>query len=124
MNRELRGSLAWGLGILLVALCGSYARKVGYVDNETVTRVVIGMNGLMIAWWGNLMPKAVAPNAWMRQAKRVGGWSMFLSGVLYTGLWAFAPIPVAVAVGSGAVIAGVVVTLGYCLLLRNRAKTG
>ena len=41
------------------------------------------------------MPKAVVPSAYARQATRVAGWSMVLSGLVYAGLWAFAPIPVA-----------------------------
>ncbi|WP_187775765.1 ammonium transporter [Luteimonas suaedae] len=122
MNRELIGYFAWALGIVAVALGASYARKLGYIDGETTTRVVIGLNGLMIAWMGNRMPKAVAPSARIRQVKRVGGWSMVLSGLVYAGLWAFAPIPVAKVVGSGAVIIGIAVTFGYCLSLRAKAK--
>ena len=68
------------------------------------------------------MPKAVVPSARARQARRVAGWSMVLSGLVYAGLWAFAPIPVAATVGSGAVVAGVAVTLGYCLWLQAKAK--
>ena len=80
------------------------------------------MNGLMIAWYGNRMPKAVAPSACARQATRVAGWSLVLSGLVYAGLWAFAPIPVALSVGCGAIVAGIAVTLGYCLSLRARAS--
>lgn len=122
MNRDLVGPIAWAAGIIAVALAASWARKLGYVDSDTVTRVVIGLNGLMIAWFGNRMPKAVAPSAAVGRVKRVGGWSMVLSGLVYAGVWAFAPIPVAVAVGCAAVIAGIAVTYGYCLLLRARAR--
>lgn len=122
MNKELLGYFAWALGIVAVALGASYARKLGYIDHETTLRVVIGLNGLMIAWMGNRLPKAVAPSAGIRQVKRVGGWSMVLSGLVYAGLWAFAPIPVAKVVGSGAVIIGIAVTFGYCLSLRAKAK--
>ena len=80
------------------------------------------MNGLMIAWYGNRMPKTVVPSACARQARRVAAWAMVLSGLVYAGLWAFAPIPVAIWGGSGAVLAGVAVTLGYCLSLRAKAK--
>lgn len=123
MNKDLIGALAWGGGIIALALGATFARKLGYVDGDTVTRVVIGINGLMIAWYGNRMPKAFAPSAQARQVARVGGWSMVLSGLVYAGLWAFAPIPVAVAGGCAAVIAGIAVTLGYCLSLRSKAKT-
>ena len=122
MNKDLIGSLAWAGGIIAVALGMTVARQLGYVDNDTVTRVVIGLNGIMIAWYGNRMPKAFVPSARARQAKRVGGWSMVLSGLVYAGLWAFAPIPVAVIGGCGAVLAGIAVTLGYCLSLRTKAK--
>ena len=45
-----------------------------------------------------------------------------LSGLVYAGLWAFAPIPVAVAGGCAAVILGMAVTFGYCISLRTKAK--
>jgi hypothetical protein len=118
MNKELMAAVAWGGGMIILALAATLARKLGYVDADTVMRVVIGSNGLMIVWYGNLMPKAVAPSALARQAKRVGGWALVLSGLVYAGLWAFAPIPVAIAGGCAAVVAGMAVTLGYCLWLR------
>ena len=108
---ELKGSLAWGAGILVLALASTYARRHGYIDGDTVTRLVIGANGLMIAWFGNRMPKAFVPNACARQIRRVGGWSLALSGLVYTGLYAFAPMSVAVWGGSAAVLAGIAITM-------------
>jgi hypothetical protein len=122
MNKDLIGSLAWGVGILVLALGATLARKLGYMDGDTVTRLVIGANGLMIAWFGNRLPKAFVPSACARQARRVAGWSLFLSGLVYAGLFAFAPMPVAVAGGAGAVLAGIAMTVGYCLALRAKAK--
>ena len=122
MNKDLIGSLTWGVGILVLALGATLARKLGYMDGDTVTRLVIGANGLMIAWFGNRLPKAFVPSACARQARRVAGWSLFLSGLVYAGLFAFAPMPVAVAGGAGAVLAGIAMTVGYCLALRAKAK--
>ena len=122
MNKEIITDLAWGIGIVVVALAASAARKSGYIDGETVTRVVIGLTGLMIASFGNRMPKSFVPSAFARQARRVAGWSLVLSGLVYAGLWAFAPIPVAVAGGCAAVLLGMAVTIGYCLSLRKKAK--
>ena len=124
MNKDLIGSFAWGGGIVVVALGATLARKLGYMDGDTVTRLVIGLNGLMIAWYGNRMPKTFVPSAQARQARRVAAWSLVLSGLVYAGLFAFAPIPVAVAGGSAAVLTGIAVTLGYCLSLRAKAKAG
>ena len=122
MNKVPIADLAWGGGIIALALGATFARQLGYIDGDTVIRVAIGVNGLMIAYYGNRMPKSVAPNACARQVSRVGGWAMVLSGLVYVGLFAFAPIPVAVTVGSGAVLAGLAVTLGYSLWLRAQAK--
>ena len=56
-------SLAWAGGIIALALGATFARKLGYIDGDTVTRVVIGLTGLLMAWYGNRIPKAVVPNA-------------------------------------------------------------
>jgi hypothetical protein len=122
MNKELTAGLAWGAGMIALALGASFARRLGYIDGDTVTRLVIGIDGLWIAWYGNRMPKLVVPNACARQVRRVGGWSLALSGLIYAGLWAFAPIPIARIWGTGAVLAGLAITLGYGLSLRGRAK--
>jgi hypothetical protein len=60
------------------------------------------------------------PGAQARQARRVAAWSLVLSGLVYAGLWAFAPIAVATWAGMAVVLAGIAVTLGYCLTLRRR----
>lgn len=122
MNKELISDLAWGVGIVLLALGATYARKLGYIDGETVTRLVMGAIGLMVAWFGNRMPKRFVPEAWARRVTRVGGWSLALSGLVYAGLWAVAPIQVAAAGGSLAVLLGIAVTIGYCLSLRGKTK--
>ncbi|MFT7773630.1 hypothetical protein [Roseateles sp.] len=119
---EMKGSLAWGIGILILALVSTYARRLGYIDGDTVTRLVIGANGLMIAWFGNRLPKTFVPNACARQLRRVAGWSLALSGLVHTALYAFAPMPVAVWGGTTAVLAGIAVTMGYGLALRANTK--
>lgn len=119
---ELRPGLAWAAGLILLALGASFARGQGYIDQDTTLRLVIGANGLMIAWFGNRAPKAVAPSACARQLTRFAGWSMVLSGIFYAGLWAFAPIPLAITLGTAAVATGIVATLVYSLRLRARAR--
>jgi hypothetical protein len=120
---EVIGNLAWGGAIIALALAGSFARTAGYMDDETVKRLVTGTIGLMVAWQGNRMPKSFVPNACARQARRVAGWSMTLSGLIYAGLFLFAPLHVAYLGGAGAILAGIAITLGYCLTLRDRRKT-
>ncbi|WP_426041474.1 ammonium transporter [Brevundimonas sp. TWP2-3-4b1] len=123
MNKDLINSLAWGGGILVLALAASLARNLGFIDQETTIRIVLGATGLMIASFGNRIPKTFAPSNCARKAQRVTAWSMVLSGLVYAGAFVFAPtIMTAVVVGCGAVLLGMAVTFGYCLSPRNRAK--
>ena len=122
MKKQLIADLTWGIGIVVLALGATYTRKLGYIEAETVTRLVLGATGLMVAWFGNRMPKTFVPSARARQAQRVGGWSMALSGLAYAGLWAFAPFDVALIGGCGAILVGIAVTVGYCLSVRDRAN--
>ena len=83
MKKEMIASFAWAGIIFAVALGAITARKLGYIESDTVTRLVIGMNGLMIAANGNRLPKAVLPSATAQRARRVAGWSMALSGLVF-----------------------------------------
>lgn len=122
MNKGLLAGLAWGGGIVATALALTLARRLGYVDGDTVTRVVIAMNGLMIAWYGNLMPKRFFPSEIARKVSRLGGWCQVAGGLVYTALWIFAPIKVAVVVGSAVIVAGVMVPVLYCLAQRRKSE--
>lgn len=120
MNKDLIGSLAWGVGILLLALFASVARSRGIIDADATTRIVLVATGLMIAWFGNRAPKTFVPSARARQAKRVAGWSLAISGLIYAAAFAFAPLDMAVIVGCGAVMSGIAATFIYCLSLRSK----
>ena len=122
MHKELMAALAWVGGTATVALVRDLALKLGYINLDTFLRVVMGINGLMIVWYANRMPKTFVPSAWLRQARRVSAWSQVLGGLVYAGLWAFAPIPLAIWGGLGVLLAGSAVALGYCLSLRAKAK--
>lgn len=124
MRRDILPSLAWSGGLIGLALAATFARSQGYIDGDTVNRIVMGAIGLMVAWYGNRLPKAFVPSHAAAKAARVSGWSMALSGLVYAGLWAFAPQSVAVVGGCAAIIAGMLVTMGYCLSLRQRARVG
>jgi hypothetical protein len=122
MKRELTEALVWAAVLIVLAFGANAAHRLGYIDQDTARRVFSGALGLWMAWYGNRIPKRFAPSACARQAQKVSAWSMILSGLLYAGLWAFAPIDVATWVGTGAIFAGMVVTLGYCLSLRSRPR--
>lgn len=123
MNRELIEGLAWGGSIVALAFGATLAHRLGYIEADTVQRVIFCSIGIMVAGFGNRIPKAFVASAHARRAKRFAGWSMVLSGLIYAGMWAFAPFAVATWVGFGAILAGIAVTMAYCLSLPSKAKT-
>jgi len=122
MNKDILAGLICGGATLGLALAAKAAHAHGYIDADVPLRVM-ALNGLLIAYYGNNIPKKAAPHAVARKAMRVSGWSMAVSGLVYTGLWAFAPIPAATVFGTGAVFAGVLLTLGYCVWVGRRPRT-
>ncbi|MEP9360098.1 ammonium transporter [Sphingomonas sp. KR3-1] len=121
-RKELSGAVGWAAAMIALAFVAAFAHRQGYIDDDMKVRV-IAMNGLWIAWYGNRIPKAFVPSACARAAKRVIGWSMVLSGLVYAGVFAFAPMPLALTLGTGAVLTGILVSLGYSLWLATKAKT-
>jgi peptidoglycan/LPS O-acetylase OafA/YrhL len=122
MIRETKADLASGAAIILLALGATAARQFNYIDSDLVTRIVLCAIGLQLAWYGNRMPKVYVPEELARKVTRVGGWSLALSGLVYAGLWVFAPFDVALWVGCGAVVAGIIVTIAYGRSLRSKVR--
>ena len=119
MNKDIRIALIWAAAMIATALFATYLRQHGVIDKDTVTRVV-AMNGLMIVYYGNRAPKVAPHNAYAQKLARFSGWSSVLSGLVYAGFWAFAPLPLATTIGTGAVAAGVIATLAYWYRLNAR----
>lgn len=120
-QKELVLALVLAGGMIAIALGNTFARRLGYIDSEAVTRMCSGISGLGLAWFGNRMPKLIVLDADVREVRRIGGWALALSGLASTGLWVFAPINIAETGGMGVVLAGVAVTLGRALSLRDKA---
>jgi hypothetical protein len=122
MKKIPTADIAWGAGIVALALVATLARQQELISEDASIRLVLGVTGLMLVWYGNRAPKAFIPDSRARQAARFSGWSMVLSGLVYATLWGFAPFPVAMVFGCGAVMAGVVATFLYCRSLRRETK--
>jgi len=123
MKKELTGALVWAGVMLVVAFGATQAHRLGYIDHDAVQRLAIVPIGLWMVWYGNRIPKMTfARNSQVRRIQMVSAWSQVLSGLAFAGLWAFAPIPVAMRAGVVAVAAGIAVTFGYCLSQPCKAK--
>ena len=62
MKKEILIALGWAAIIFPVALLAKFAHAHGLIDSDTLLRVV-AMNGLMVAFYGNRIPKAMMPSA-------------------------------------------------------------
>jgi hypothetical protein len=122
VKKELVGAGVWGVIMLGLAFGGKLAQHQGYIDHDTVTRLTTGAIGLWMVWYGNRIPKTFTRNPHARQLQRVTAWSQVLSGLIWAGLWAFAPIPVALKLGIGAILVSFAVTVGACLTTQARMK--
>ena len=112
----LAGSMLVGTALLTVA-----HKVFGWIDQETTTRGVMALIGLMLISTGNAMPKqqegppsqTVRDVAVRQSILRVGGWMMMLGGLIWVVLWAFAPRDVAEVGSIAAVATTTLVMIGY-----------
>jgi hypothetical protein len=94
----LAGAMLVGTALLTVA-----HKVFGWIDQETTTRGVMALIGLMLISTGNAMPKqqegppsqAVRDVAVRQSILRVGGWALMLGGLVWVVLWLFTPRDIA-----------------------------
>ena len=109
-----------GVGFLAATAALTYAESLDLIGADVAKRTVQVMSGLILAAYSNLMPKDVGrwrasaqAVARAQSALRVGGWSMTLAGLGYSGLWAFAPLDIANVAGVVVVASAMMITMGY-----------
>jgi hypothetical protein len=88
--------------LIALGLALTYARAKGLLDkgdNSVVSRVFGVATGLVLAYYGNAIPKRsacvnpVSDSAARRQRLlRFSGWAFTLAGLFYAAIWAFAPL--------------------------------
>jgi CBS domain containing-hemolysin-like protein len=116
-------SLALAALIIATSLGIIVAQKTGVLSVDTGTRVGMLINTLVVAYFGNLIPKAIVPNERARAARRFAGWALASTGLVSAGLWIFAPIDVATPATIALIGTAVVVVFGYCLFSRGAATS-
>ena len=120
IRNRLAVAIALAIFIIAAALGLRYAADAGWIGDEAAKRIMQVIIGLNLAGYANLMPKQLAPmrrspliEARMQSAVRVGGRAMTLAGLIYAGLWAFAPIWFADPASLVAVAAAMALMLAY-----------
>ena len=117
-------TISSGLGIaafiLVAAVSLRYAQGAEIIDAETAKRAIQGIIGLVLAVYGNYMPKAfggyrgsACAVSRTLSALRVGGWAMTLAGLTHAALWVFAPVAFAHVAAMAVVGTATLLTVGY-----------
>ncbi|MDG2533435.1 hypothetical protein P6144_07250 [Sphingomonas sp. HITSZ_GF] len=102
MKIGVRTSLIAALFILGATLLLRELVQAGMLDGTAGTRAAMVTNGVIVALFGNLIPKtlskprhSVEAEQRVQAALRRSGWAMTLASLAYTGLWLAAPEAVA-----------------------------
>lgn len=119
-TNRMTSSLALAGLLIPVSIGLAYLRRLGVVSTETPARGAMVLTGILLAVYGNVIPKSVSRlSAKGESLERVTGWATVLAGITYAAIWAFAPIEIAAVASMGAVVIGFVSVVGYCAWLRS-----
>jgi hypothetical protein len=117
---RITSSLALAGLLIAVSIGLVYVRKLGMVGAETPARGAMILTGILLAVYGNVIPKTVSRlSARGESLQRITGWATVVSGIGYAAVWAFAPIEIAAVASMGVVVIGLVCVVSYCVWLRS-----
>jgi hypothetical protein len=123
MTQRITGGLTIAFGLLSVAAGLAYARRVGAVSPDLAMRGTMAAIGLMVAFYGNSIPKVIkGTSQCVRAMQRFAGWAFVLAGLAYAGIWSLAPIEMAAEGASAAVAAAMAAVIGYGLWMYSRLR--
>src|SRR5215471_2228217 len=102
MTKRISSALAIAGFMLTPAGAIRLAQGLGVIGVETAGRAIQVVIGLVLAVFGNFMPKDVARAGTqtgcafrLQSPLRVGGWAFMVAGLAYAGFSAFAPNTIA-----------------------------
>lgn len=117
------GKIGTGIAIasalIAVTLGLNWAEAEGLVGADVSVRAVIVLAGLVLAWYGNEVPKAIVRSERARTAKRFSGWVFTLAGLGSAAGGVLLPIDMAVTAELVVVGGGLLLVVCYCLATRQ-----
>jgi len=120
MTNRMTSNLALAGLLIAISIGLAYLRRLGVVGAETPARGAMVLTGILLAVYGNLIPKSESRlSARGESLERVTGWATVLAGIAYAAIWAFAPIEIAAVASMIAILIGFVSVVGYCMWLRS-----
>lgn len=120
-NRTATSAIGAALLIGLAAL-GRLAEHLEMIEADVLSRLIQIAIGLSLVLFANAAPKQIGrPRASVeaegraQAARRIAGWSLTLAGLIYAGVWLFAPVALAAPISLAVVGIGLTVTVLYTL---------
>ena len=107
--------------MIAVSIAAAWGVMTGALGPDTPVRVMMVFNALILAYYGNAIPKAVLRTPVARSGRRFAGRAFVLGGLISAALWAFAPLDIATPIALAVTAGSAILAIGYCRL--NRAKT-
>ncbi|NOT40472.1 MAG: hypothetical protein HOP13_08270 [Alphaproteobacteria bacterium] len=107
--------------MIAASLAAAWGVTTGVLGPDTPVRVMMVFNALLLAYYGNAIPKAVLRTPVARSGRRFAGWVFVLGGLISAALWAFAPLDIATPIALTVTAGSAILAIGYCRL--SRAKT-
>jgi hypothetical protein len=117
--KQLAQSAILAAFLIAISLALAWAARAGAVPGDWPTRITMILSTLMIAYYGNAIPKMILRSAAARNARRFAGWAFVLAGFAAAALWAVAPLDIATPASIAIVGGAVLLVFGYCLLARS-----
>ena len=107
--------------MILVSLAAAWGVMTGALGPDAPVRVMMVFNALLMAYYGNAIPKAVLRTPVARTARRFAGWVFVLGGLISAALWAFVPLDIATPIALAVTAGSAILAIGYCRLTRANA---
>jgi|SRR5579871_1759181 len=117
-KKPLATSIGVAVLLLAAAVLLKLAQHADLISADTVTRATQAAMGLMVAFYGNFIPKNLKPlrsfdsERRVQKALRISGWSFTLAGLAYALLSLFAPDSIAWPASMAVMAAAVAISLG------------
>lgn len=118
-NGKLVTAIAIASTLIAVTLGLNWAEAEGLVGADMSVRTVIVLAGLVLAWYGNEVPKAIVHSERARTAKRFSGWVFTLAGLGSAAGGALLPVDLAITAELVVVGGGLLLVVLYCLTTRQ-----
>lgn len=126
--RAVRIVAAACVAFVAAAIALGVAKKLGWIEGDLAKRAAASALGLLLVVAGNFVPKLRLLDTLRRdpgriaQTERFAGWAFVLAGLAYVGVWAAAPIDLAIVLSStiGLTAFAAVLLVGVRLALSPR----